>query len=112
MPKKGYKTITVTDKLHALLKEEAKVKELSVPGAIQVMLAGDWKKKAEKMNELIELLKGRDNPDEVDQCILEIKEQFILEAETKMGQCSNCGAWLVSVKGELVCPKKCREVKS
>ena len=43
MPKKGYKSITVTDKLYDMIGKEAEARGLSLPGTIRSLLVASAK---------------------------------------------------------------------
>ena len=122
MPKKGYKSITVTDSLRDWVQRTAKVEDLSMIGLIRMMMVKCYPENVPYKEGRIHaerVFMGAMGPTASEEdkasaraCYLDTLATLGETKALKMGQCSNCGAWLVSVKGELVCPKKCREVKS
>jgi len=56
MPKKGYKSITVTNKMHAQLQDIAETEGLSVPKLVRVMLVACYPEDLPPEIEVAELL--------------------------------------------------------
>ena len=57
MPKKGYKSITVTDKLYDMIGDEAEARGLSPPGTIRSLLVAS----AKELKEIDELIMNIQN---------------------------------------------------